>query len=346
MPTRFYWVLLLFYSHVQAQPPQGFADIHNSALYRLFAQADVQGLARRRYPVHLRAMRQLNTRLMVFSMGIPRFSMAHPDTVTIAQVLTFLKQFKAHIRQHCPQWQFVDQPNTRPHKMRWMLALEGTHLLKGELHWVDSLYNVGVRMVGIGHWFHNHFLVAPHDPHYQNQVPTLINDHTVLSPKGRQLVERLIARNIWLDVSHLRRQAFAQVVAQNQGRTPLIASHANAHAVCPVARNLSPAQIRAIAASKGLVGVCFHSPLIAPKPAQASIKQLVDHLAYLIQTAGYLHVAIGSDLEGLIRPPKGLKKLIQVKKIAREMQRRGFSPKVIEAVMWRNALRVLGGGER
>ncbi|WP_299463962.1 membrane dipeptidase [uncultured Microscilla sp.] len=346
MSIRLCGVLLLFCGNLQAQQPQGFADIHNSVLYRLFAQADVQGLAKHRYPVHLRAMRQLHTRLMVFSMGIPRFSMTHPDTVTIAQVLTFLKQFKAYIRQHCPQWQFVDQPKTTANKMRWMLALEGTHLLNGELHWVDSLYNAGVRMVGIGHWFHNHFLVAPQDPHYQNQVPTLINNYTVLSPKGRQLVERLIARNIWLDVSHLRQQAFAQVVAQNQGRVPLIASHANAHAVCPVARNLSPAQIRAIAASKGLVGVCFHSPLIAQNPAQASVKLLVDHVAYLIKTAGYLHVAIGSDLEGLIRPPKGLRKLIHAKKIATEMQRRGFSPKVIEAVMWRNALRVLGGGER
>lgn len=340
MPTKLTLAGLLLCCSLQAQNIRGFADIHNSVLYRLFAQNDVEGLTQKNYPVHLKAMRQLNTRLMVFSMGIPRFNMAHPDTVTMPQVLGFLKRFKTHLRQQYPQWHIVGESRPKNKRMRWMLALEGTHLLNGELHWIDSLYAAGVRIMGIGHWFHNHFLVNPNDTLYQNQVPELINDYTVLSPKGRQLVEQLIAHKMWMDVSHLRKRVFAQVVVQNRGRTPLIASHSNAHALCPVARNLSLEQIKAIVASKGLIGVCFHSPIIASKAAQASVKKLVDHVAYLIKTAGYRHVAIGSDLEGLIRPPKDLQKLVQVKAIAQEMQQRGFSKKVIQAVLWRNAVRV------
>lgn len=341
MPRILTLAYLLLFGSLQAQTLQGFADIHNSALYRLFTQNDVTGLDKTHPPVNQHDLRQLKARLMVFSMGIPRFSMNHPDTVTIAQVLGFLKKQQAYIHSKYPQWQLVGNKKNKV-KTRWMFALEGTHLLNGKLHWVDSLYAAGVRMVGIGHWFHNHFLVNPQDTLYQNKVPELINDQTILSPKGKQLIEQLIARKMWLDVSHLRQRVFAQVAAQNRGRTPLIASHANAQAVCPVARNLSPDQIQAIVKSKGLIGVCFHSPLIAQDASQASVKKLVDHIAYLIKTAGYQHVAIGSDLEGLIRPPKGLQRLIQVKKIAQEMRQRGFGTKVINAVFWRNAMRVLG----
>lgn len=340
-----YWVgclLFFLFLQAQAQTPAGFADLHNSALYRLFAHNDVKGLENNKFAVNLHAMRQLNTKVMVFSMGIPRFSMQHPDTVSIAQVLAFMKKISIQIEQHYPQFQLIDKGKKEVHnKIRWMFALEGTHLLNGELHWVDSLYKVGVRMIGVGHWFHNHFLVNPNDVVYKNKVPEMINDYTMLSPKGKQLLERMIAKKIWIDVSHLRKRVFEQVVALNQGRTKLMASHSNAYKVCPVARNLTDAQIKAIAATGGLIGVCLHSPLIAREPTQASIAKLTDHIVYLIKKAGYKHVAIGSDFEGLIRPPKDLNKLVKVRRLAAEMRKRGLSKTVIEAVMWQNVTRVL-----
>ena len=320
----------------------GLADLHNSALYRLFATNNPQGLANTNYPVNLKAIHQLNTKLMVFSMGIPRFSMQHPDTVTLPQVLSFLKKFRKHVSSNYPDFQFIDDQPDDHHKIRWMLALEGTHLLNGQLHWVDSLYQVGVRMIGIGHWFHNHFIVNPNDTAYQNRAPEMINDQSVLSPKGKALIEKLIRKKIWLDVSHLRRRVFEQVATLNRNRTPLIASHSNAYGVCPNTRNLTNDQIKVIVASGGLIGVCLHQPLIANKTSQANLKKLVDHIEYLIKVAGAKHIAIGTDLEGLIRPPKSLSRLEHLPKIAQEMKKRGMSQTTIEAVMWRNVLRVLG----
>ncbi|HAS38848.1 MAG TPA: hypothetical protein DCS93_00145 [Microscillaceae bacterium] len=321
----------------------GFADLHNSALYRLFVTQNTHGLDDHRFAVNLQAIRQLNTRLMVFSIGIPRFSMRHPDTVRIEQLVVFLQKFKTHIQQKYPDFQFIDDTPKDTNKIRWMFALEGTHLLKGKLHWVDSLHRAGVRMIGLAHWFHNHFIVNPHDTAYQQRAPERINDQSVLSPRGRALVKYLISKNIWLDVSHLRHTAFTQVVALNQRRTPLIASHSNAYGVCPNSRNLTDAQMKAIVDSGGLIGVCLHRPLIAQKDKVATLGKLVDHIQYLIKVAGNAHVAIGTDLEGLIRPPKSLNRLEYLTKIAQEMQKRGIKATVIEQVMWQNAVRVLGG---
>ncbi|OJJ20255.1 hypothetical protein BKI52_17465 [marine bacterium AO1-C] len=334
--------LLLFALKAQSQTT-GFADLHNSALYRLFATQRLQGLESKHPPVNLKAIRQLNTRLMVFSMGVPRFSMRHPDTVHIAQVVAFLQRFKTHIQHKYADFQFIDEHPKDRSKIRWMFALEGTHLLNGELHWIDSLHQAGVRMIGLGHWFHNHFIVNPSDTTYQNRAPEMINDQSVLSPRGKALVEYLIAKKIWLDVSHLRNTVFAQVIALNRRRVPLIASHSNAYEVCPNSRNLTNVQIKAIVASGGLIGVCLHQPLIAQKASEATLSKLVDHIQYLIKIAGSTHVAIGTDIEGLIHPPKSLNRLEYMVKIAEEMQKRGIKTSVIEQIMWRNVVRVLGG---
>lgn len=345
MHLRFILIIcLLVSSRLQAQVPTGLADLHNSALHRLFLKQDVKGLEKDSFPVSIRAIRRLNTRLVVFSIGIPRFSMQHPDTVKISQVIQFLKDFKIQIQKHYPDFEQLENREVikKGHKVYWMYALEGTHLLKGQLHWLDSLHKIGVRMIGLGHWFHNHFIVNPADLNYKNRVPEMINDQSVLSERGTKFLEGMIAKNMWIDVSHLRKRVFAQVVQLNANRTPLIASHANAHAVCPVARNLTDTQLKSIAKSRGLVGVCLHSPLISKPANQATIGKLVNHIVYLVKTIGYQHVAIGTDLEGRIRPPKNLSKLAHLQKIKLEMQRRGFSQNVIEAVMWKNAWRVLG----
>jgi membrane dipeptidase len=39
---------------------------------------------------------------------------------------------------------------------------------------------------------------------------------------------------------------------------PIVATHSNAHAICPAPRNLTDAQLEAIAASGGIVGANFY----------------------------------------------------------------------------------------
>jgi membrane dipeptidase len=72
-------------------------------------------------------------------------------------------------------------------------------------------------------------------------------------------MERL---GILLDVSHVHETTFWDV--SRIATKPLIASHSCAAALCPIPRNLSDDQIRAIADSGGMVGVNFFPAFLDP----------------------------------------------------------------------------------
>ena len=174
-----------------------------------------------------------------------------------------------------------------------------------------------------------------------NQEPRRLDDRSKLSKKGRALIERMIEKKITIDVSHLRRSAFDEIAKLNANRTPLVASHSNARSLCDVPRNLADDQIRAIAKSGGLIGICLHEPLLVEGEKRATLTNVLDHIAHVRQIAGIGHVAIGSDLEGKIKTPLGLGRIEDLPKIGAGLKKRGYSDGEVEAILWRNALRAL-----
>ncbi|MCB0289118.1 MAG: membrane dipeptidase [Calditrichaeota bacterium] len=327
----------------------GFADLHNSVLRPLFDGGDFSRLARPEFPVSLPGIRAAGTRVLFCSLGVPRFSLAHPDTVRLADVLAFFRHFSAEVPRRYPELAVVGNGRELREarvagKTALFLALEGTHLLRGDPAVVDSLYAAGVRMIGIAHRFQNAFFEAPpgageHAPPLLPALP--LGPHTRLSPAGRALLERMIEKGMLIDLSHLGEAAFWEVVELNAGRTPLIASHVNARALCDTSRNLSDAQLQAIARSGGLVGVSFHSPLLTRRAPRAEVADVADHIIYIDNLIGPAHVAVGSDWEGRILPPQGLEKIERIPALTAELRRRGMKDSLIGRVMGGNVLRIL-----
>lgn len=129
-----------------------------------------------------------------------------------------------------------------------------------EFERIVDLHRVGVRCIGIAHWFQNDFIA---DAKFVNhREPNRLTDESLLTQKGVALLKRMIEKKMVVDVSHLCRAAFDQVVRINASRTPLFASHSKARALCDVPRNRNDGQLRAIAKSAGLIGVCLDQPLM------------------------------------------------------------------------------------
>src|SRR5919202_1128991 len=76
-----------------------------------------------------------------------------------------------------------------------------------------------------------------------------------LTDAGKELVRACNRLGIMIDLSHLNEQGFWDVAGLSDA--PLVATHSNAHALCPSTRNLTDEQLGAIAGSGGLVGVNF-----------------------------------------------------------------------------------------
>ena len=161
-----------------------------------------------------------------------------------------------------------------------------------------------------------------------------------LTTAGKKLVRACNRLGILVDLSHLTEAGFWDVASASL--VPLVATHSNAHALCPSSRNLTNAQLDAIGASDGVVGINFSPAFLRADGAdnpETPIAEIVRHVDYVADRIGVGHVAFGSDFEGATMPSElggaaGLPKLV-------ELLRARHSEQEVAKITHGNWLRVL-----
>ena len=124
---------------------------------------------------------------------------------------------------------------------------------------------------------------------------------------------------------------------------PLVATHSNAHAVSPHARNLTDDQLAAIARSGGVVGLNFECSFLRPdgRPDTDTPPEVaLAHLDHLLNALGEEGVALGSDFDGC-RPPVWLNSADKLGALVAAMAAHGYDAARIERICWGNWMRVL-----
>jgi membrane dipeptidase len=162
-----------------------------------------------------------------------------------------------------------------------------------------------------------------------------------LTAAGHALVRRCAELGIAVDLSHLNEAGFWDVARIDAA--PLIASHSGVHALAAATRNLTDAQLDAIGASGGLVGIVFAAPFLRADgrdDADTPLATLVAHVRYAADRIGVEHVALGSDFDGATIPAElgdaaGLPRLLDALAAA------GFAEAELRAIAWDNWRRVL-----
>ena len=162
-----------------------------------------------------------------------------------------------------------------------------------------------------------------------------------LTRAGRALAARCADLGIAFDVSHLNEAGFWDVARLD--RAPLIASHSGIHALSPATRNLTDAQLDAIAVADGLVGIVFAVAFLRADGADdpdTPLSALVAHVRYAADRIGVEHVALGSDFDGCTVPAElgdvtGLPRLLDA------LRDDGFGADEVAAIAWGNWRRVL-----
>jgi len=162
-----------------------------------------------------------------------------------------------------------------------------------------------------------------------------------LSDAGKRLVADCERLGILVDLSHLNEAGFWDVARQTS--RPLVATHSNAHALCPQSRNLTDRQLDAIAESGGVVGLNFGCQFLRPDGQRRSDTEpevMVRHLDHLLSRLGEGGVALGSDFDGALMPQaigtaEGLPVLVQA------MRDAGYGEALIGRICWGNWLDLL-----
>ena len=314
--------------HAAPQRSQIFSDVHNSVLLRLLTEDRVDALTDSGRPVDLAGLRQVAGGVTVLSIGIARFDMTQRRPPTLDDVLRFLARFQRYAAAH---WSVSGQ---------WVYALEGAHLLEGALERVPELRTFKVRYVGLAHHFHDSFVV-PGDGSASAGAPSRLRSDSRLSDAGVALVAALDAAGILVDVAHLPDAAFTQLLSVRSGRIPLISSHGGARTLCDSPRNLSDTQMQAVAQTGGVVAVSVHGPHLRCDGQRATVDDVVAHLRHVADLVGPEHTAVGTDLEGRIRPVAGLERLAAMPELGAALLRAGFSREEVDGILWANARRLL-----
>ena len=216
---------------------------------------------------------------------------------------------------------FLVRRRSEPGIVAGLLALEGAQVLEGDPANVDVLFDAGYRMMSPTHFFDNEMAGSAHGVKKGG-----------LTEAGREMIERMEAKRMIVDVSHGSMAQIDDVLAMST--RPIVVSHTGVRGTCDNGRNLTDDQLRAIAAKGGLVGIGFWNVATCGRAADA----IAAAQAYTANLVGTPHVGLGSDFDGAVLVPFDATGMA---KITEALMKGGMNDSDIAAVMGGNQVRFL-----
>jgi membrane dipeptidase len=112
-----------------------------------------------------------------------------------------------------------------------------------------------------------------------------------LTPFGRELVERLNANRLMVDLSHSGERTCLE--AARHSRQPVSINHTGCRSLTDLPRNKTDEELRLVASRGGFIGIYF-MPFLSPDSV-ATAEDVVAHIDHAVNVCGEDHVGIGTD---------------------------------------------------
>ena len=208
-----------------------------------------------------------------------------------------------------------------------ILAIEGGEALVGNIEYLGRFYSQGVRIMNIT-WNHDNELCGGIGGVSGNG----------LTDFGKYVIREMNSIGITADVSHISEKGFWDLV--EICKSPFIASHSNAKALCGHKRNLSDEQIKAIIRTNGVIGVNFY-PLFLNGEEKCGVEKILENIEYILNLGGENNVGIGSDFDGVDYLPQGINGIESMETLIGMMEKRGYGAKLINKILSENFMRIM-----
>ena len=263
-------------------------------------------------------------------------------------------------------------------KIAVLLAVEGGHMIAGDLRLLRTYAYLGVTYLTLTHMMNTDWADSSTD------APA----HNGLTHLGKEAVREMNRLGMLVDVSHVSDKTFHDALTASEA--PLIASHSSCRSLCDTPRNMTDDMIRALAAKGGVIQVNYHVGFLSPQfrateqAGQDTWKQIssdverrcqgtqgrklvelndavrermaagslprvdwtaiLDHIDHAVKVGGIDHVGLGSDFDGAVMP-FGMDDISDLPKITDALLKRGYSEADIQKILGGNTLRVLQAAE-
>jgi membrane dipeptidase len=213
------------------------------------------------------------------------------------------------------------EDNLAQGRLSAVLGVEGSHALEGQVERVAELHRLGVRFMGLTH-LSNNTVGGSSFPLMGNRA---------LSPLGHQVLEEMARVGMSVDVAHASERTLEDILAHPTAR--FFSSHTGVRAAGGGWRNLSDEVLRRIAERGGVVGI-----ILAPVYLGGdTFEDVARHIEHALNVMGEEGVAIGSDYDGMVALPKGMRDVTDLPRLTEVLLRRHPEERVE---------RILGGNFR
>ena len=166
-----------------------------------------------------------------------------------------------------------------------MLGIENGYAIGKDISNIERFRNRGVV-----------YMTLCHNGNNQLCGSARFNDEGMgVNAFGEQVIKEMNRVGMMVDISHAGEQTFYD--ALNISTKPIVASHSSARALCNHPRNLTDAQLKALADKGGVAQVTLYSGFLKEQ-GMATIQDAIDHLNHMANIMGIEHVGIGTDFDG------------------------------------------------
>ena len=252
-----------------------------------------------------------------------------------------------------------------------MIGVEGGRQIGGSLAALRLYYDLGARYMTLTHNQTTEWADAATDePKYDG-----------LSPFGVQVVKEMNRIGMLVDLSHVAPSTMKDAISAS--RAPVIFSHSSAGGISPHPRNVPDDVLKLLPANGGVVMVNFVPGFLSqavwtwsadkdaeearlkaihraskadvtsglkaweaahPRPA-TDVRIVADHIEHIAKIAGYDHVGLGGDYDGIPYTPTGLEGVETYPVLFAELIRRDWSDANLAKLAGGNVLRALRRAE-
>ena len=166
---------------------------------------------------------------------------------------------------------------------------QGCELLQNRpTHFAPLVKNAGVGSVAIAY-----------NEQFRSGDGCLVQDPQGITLYGKQVIDALHANKIILDVSHSSEPTALGAIAYHAEKypdTPMIYSHSTPRAICDIYRSISDEEIKACAATGGVISVVTLPWFIAPiETMETTPEHIVKAIDYVHDLVGIDHIGVSSD---------------------------------------------------
>ncbi len=151
-----------------------------------------------------------------------------------------------------------------------------------------------------------------------------------LTAHGREVLDEMARIGMSVDVAHASTGTLDDILAHPTARP--MCSHSGVRAEGGGWRNLSDEHLRGIAERGGVVGIIFGTVYLGGRETD----DVVRHIAHAVKVMGEDGVGLGSDFDGMVPLPRGMRDVRDLPLLVEALQRAGMGDALIEKILGGN----------